>query len=69
MSKSPKSHEIPPDAPEYIEAWARDLVAAAGKREARTILADYRALANNKRLAKADRDIAADRVKALEKWL
>ena len=69
MPNQPRSHDIPPDTPEYITAWARDIVATVGKREARTILADYQALANNRRLAKADRDIAAERVKALEKLL
>ena len=42
----------------YVKAWARDLVAAAGKREARRILDDYKAIARNKELPKADRDIA-----------
>ena len=69
MPTRPRSHDVPPDSPEYVQAWARDIVEAVGKREARTILEDYQALANNKRLAKADRDIAAERVKALEKLL
>ena len=65
----PRSHDVPPDSPEYTAAWARDIVAAVGKREARKILGDYEALAANKRLAKADRDIAAERVDALENLL
>ncbi len=65
----PRSHEVPPDSPEYVEAWARDILAAVGKRETRSILADYQALAKNKRLAKADREVAVERVKALEKLL
>lgn len=69
MSKTPKSHDIPADAPEYVETWARDIVAAIGKREARKLLADYEALAGNKRLAKADRDVSTERVKALKKLL
>lgn len=69
MPTRPRSHDVPLDSPEYVLAWARDLVDAVGNREARTILADYQALAANKRLAKADRDIAAERVKALEKLL
>ncbi|HJN11633.1 MAG: hypothetical protein QGG09_11065 [Pirellulaceae bacterium] len=39
MPTRPRSHDVPPDSPEYIEAWARDLVAAIGKRKARLILA------------------------------
>lgn len=69
MSDQPKSHEIPPDSPEYVAAWARDLETAVGKRELRKILADYKAIAENKRLAKRDRDVAAERVKALERIL
>ena len=69
MSKEPRSHDIAPDSPEYVLAWARDLVATIGKREARTILADYKALAGNQRLAKADRETAAKRVKALKSLL
>jgi len=42
------------------------LVATIGKRKARAILEDYRAIADNKRLAKRDRDIAAERVQVLE---
>jgi len=69
MSKVPRSYRIPPDAPEYVLAWARDLVDAIGKREARTILADYKAISENKRLAKRDREIAAERVNALKSLL
>jgi len=68
MTSRPRSHNVP-DSPEYVKAWARDIVAAVGKREARKILGDYEALAANKRLAKADRDIAAERVDALENLL
>jgi hypothetical protein len=55
----------PPDSPEYVEKWARELIAAAGKRQARTILGDYRALAENPRLAKYDRDVAEQRARIL----
>ena len=69
MNKSPRSHEIPLDSPEYVAAWARDLVSAIGKRESRLILDDYRALSGNKRATKADRQVAAERGEALEKLL
>ena len=69
MSPTPKSHETPPDSPDYVATWARDLVAAVGKREARRILADYTSIADNKRLAKQDRNVAAERAKALERLL
>lgn len=67
--KRPRSHDITPESPEYVAIWARDIVAAVGKREARTIVADYEAIAGNKRLTKADRDTAAEQVKALKKCL
>jgi len=69
MPPRPRSHDLPPDSPEYVAAWARDLVDAVGKREARLALAGYQAIAANKRLAKADREIAVERVKALENLL
>ena len=50
---------------EYVKAWARDLVVAVGNREARRILDDYKVISGDKRLAKADRDIAARRVRIL----
>ena len=65
----PRSHKIPADSPEYVETWARDLVAAVGKREARKLLADYEAIAGDKRLARTHRGIAAERVNALKNLL
>ena len=69
MPTRPRSHDVRPDSPEYVLAWARDILDAVGKREARKLLADYQTHAANKRLAKADQDIAAERVKALENLL
>ncbi len=66
---TPKSHQIPPDSPDYTDAWARDVVRAAGKKAARQLLADYRSLARSKRGTKQDREVAAERVRALEKVL
>lgn len=40
MSKTAKSHEPPSDASEDLATWARDLVAAVGKRQAWTIPED-----------------------------
>ena len=57
------------DTPEYLVAWAKSVVKEAGKREARLVLADYKAIAANRRLAKEDREIAAGRAKALERFL
>ena len=59
----------PPDDPEYVRQWAKDLVAAIGKREARTILERYRAFASNKRLSKYDRAVAEQRAKILGELL
>lgn len=69
MSTQPKSHQIPPDSPEYVEAWARDLIAAVGKREARKILADYQALADDPKVTKHGRTVAAERAEVLERLL
>lgn len=69
MPTSPRSHQVPPDSPPYVEAWARDLIDAVGKREARLALARYKAIVANKRLSKTDREVAAERVKALETLL
>ena len=65
----PRSHDLPPDSPDYVAAWARDLIAAIGKREARLALAGYKSTAANKRLKKTDREVAIERVNALEKLL
>jgi hypothetical protein len=65
----PKSHDIDPDSPEYVETWARELVAAIGKREARTILADYKAIADDPKVTKHGRNAAAERAKALKRLL
>ena len=67
--KRPKSHEIPPDSPEYTEAWARDLMSIAGKREARRVLADYERLASDKSIPKAEREAAAERAAAIKRFL
>ena len=69
MAKQPRSHEIPPDAPQYVQAWARDIIAAVGKRQARRILADYRAIAADPKVTKHGRAIAAQRAKILGKLL
>ena len=69
MNGKPRSHQLPLDSPDYVTVWARDLVTAIGKREARRILEDFRTLAENKRATKADRAVAAERVKALERLM
>ena len=69
MPNQPRSHDIPPDSPEYTGAWARDLIAAIGKRQARLILADYRARADDPKVTKHGRAIAAERAEILERWL
>ncbi len=69
MPDRPRSHRVASDDPQYVEAWARDIVAAVGKREARRLLGDYRTLRDTTRLAKADREVAGERVEALGKLL
>ena len=65
MAKRPRGPQTPPDDPAYVASWARQLVAAVGKREARRIMEGYGALAANRRLAKLDRDTARQRAEAL----
>jgi len=43
----------------------RKLLAAVGKRQTRKVLASYQALADDAKLAKRDRAVAAQRVEAL----
>ncbi|MDA1055789.1 MAG: hypothetical protein O3C40_35800 [Planctomycetota bacterium] len=69
MSKTPESHSPPADSHESLTAWARDLVAAVGKRQARKALEDYKRLAADRRLTKDDRAIARKQAKALAELL
>ncbi len=69
MPNRPRSHQIPPESPEYTAAWARDLIASIGKRQARQILADYRARADDPEVTKHGRDVAAERAETLERLL
>ena len=57
------------DTPEQIKQWAGALIVAVGKRQARTILDDYRRLAADRRLTKEDRAIAKQRAKILAELL
>ena len=57
------------DTPEYLAMWARSLVKAAGKPETRLALAEYRRLAGDRRVPRAERQAAAERAKAIEKYL
>jgi hypothetical protein len=57
------------DIPEYVATWAEELVEVAGKREARVALAEYRRLAVDKAVPKAERKAAAERAAAIEKRL
>jgi len=72
MATKKHSSKLPqslPDDPQYVEKWACELVAAIGKRKARAILEDYRALAEDKKIAGRDRAVSAQRVEILEKLL
>lgn len=69
MPKRPRSHDLPPDSPKYVEAWARELIATAGKREARKVLAHYQALADDPKVTRHGREVAAERAEILEKLL
>ncbi len=54
---------------ESVEAWACDLVAAIGKRQTRTVLADYKRLAADKELSEFDRAVAKQRAAVLSKLI
>ena len=69
MLNHPESHETPPESAGYVQAWARDVVAAIGKFEARRLLDDYRAIAANEVLDKSDRDAARERANAISRHL
>ena len=69
MPPRPRSHDVPPDSAEYVTAWARDIVVTVGKREARKILADYKALADDPKVTKHGRAVAAERAEVLESLL
>jgi hypothetical protein len=62
------SHSTP-DNSDDLDRWARELVRAAGKRQARGVLEDYRAIAADMKVTKTGRDIAAQRAKTLAKLL
>jgi len=53
------------DLPNDIESWARQLVAAIGKRRAQAILDDYIAISKSRRSTKSDRKLADQRIQAL----
>ena len=53
------------DSPEYLATWAKTLVRAVGKREARLALAEYKRLAADPNVTERGREIAAQRAKIL----
>ena len=57
------------DTDEYLRDWARALVKETGEREARIALEQYQSIAGDKRLSKADRQIAANRAEAILQFL
>ena len=69
MAKSPRRHGITQDAPNYLAEWAEALLATAGRREARRILADYKAIAGDPKTTKHGREIAEERIKVLERLI
>ena len=66
MNRTPSENAL--ESSEYVQQWASDLV-AAGKSEARAILADSRCLARDMKLSKYDRQVAAQRARILAKLL
>ena len=59
----------PPEDSDYVRQWAKSLVSAVGKRLARTVLEDYKALASDEALDKYSREAAAQRAKSLKDLL
>lgn len=68
-SQDTETTDQPIDTPEYVKGWAKELVKTAGKAEARLVLAEYRRLATDKAVPKAERKAAAERATAIEKYL
>jgi hexokinase len=66
MPTRPRCHDVSPDSAEYVAAWARDLVDAVGKREARLALAGYQAIAAN--IACLDYSVARDGHLCAYRW-
>jgi hypothetical protein len=62
-------HQENPETPESVEAWARDLIAAISKRQARAVLDDFLRLAADTQLSALDRAIARQRAKILSDFL
>ena len=56
--RPPAKGEPALETTEFVEAWARDLVVAVGKRQARKVLDDYERLAADKQLSAFDRAVA-----------
>jgi len=69
LTMAKKRSQDPPDDPQYVEQWAKALIAAIGKRQARTVLSDYRRLSRNPKGTTYDRAMAAQRVKTLAKYI
>ncbi len=65
----PRSDESPPDSPEYLEVWARDLVATVRNDEVTQIIADYLAIADDPKVSKHGREIASNRAKMLKRFV
>ena len=55
--------------PRQIKQWAEALIVAVGKRQARTVLEDYRRLAADRKLTKFDRSIAKERATILAEMM
>ena len=67
--QKPQSTDPLADTDEYLRDWARALVKAAGEHEARIALEQYQSIAGDNRVSKADREIAANRAKAILQFL
>ena len=65
----PRRPVKPEDSLEYVEGWARELIAAIGKHEARRILANYRVLAEDPKVTKHGRKTASERAEVLKRIL
>ncbi len=55
------------DTPQYLDKWARRLARALPRGDLRALLEHYHGLANDRSLAKADRQAARRRARYLRK--
>ena len=67
--RSGKRYKPSLEEPGDLDQWAKALVAAIGKKAARSILADYEVRSKDPKVTKFGRDVASQQAAALRKVL